>query len=128
MFVVAPQHPFARRKEATAKELLSEPFVLRKVGSGTRQIAERVLLDAGISPGDLTIALETNSNDAIRGAVKQGTGIGVLSQAAAQDDIARGRLIAVSVNGVRARLNTYLLTDPKRIPTPAVAAFLAFLK
>ena len=126
--VVAPDHSLASLERVTPDDLRCEPFVLRKHGSGTRQCVEAALQQAGISPSELTIVLETNSNDAVRGAVKAGSGIAFLSSAAVEEDIHQGRLAAVHVDGLRARLKIYLVTDVRRMPTPAVCAFLRFLE
>lgn len=128
VLVVAPGHRLAGRPQVDAGELRGEPFVLREVGSGTRRIAELVLQNAGISPADLSVALETNSNEAIRGAVREGTGIGFLLRAAVQEDVVAGRLVVIGIEGVHPRINSYLLTDPDRFYSPAARAFLSFVE
>lgn len=134
VLVVSPEHQFAQRKKKkqskkiAAEQLRGEAFILPNPGSGTRQCVERGLQDAGVSPSELTIALETNSPDVIREAVKQGSGLAFLSLAAALDDISRGRLVAVSVEDLHARLNIYFVTNPQHVPTPAVRMFLEFLE
>ena len=109
------------------EELVGKPFVMREVGSGTRRIAELVLQNPGISTADLTIVLETNSNEAIRGAVWQGSDFGFLPKAAAANDRADGRLVVLNVAGIHARMSSYLVTDPDRMFSPAVRAFLSFV-
>jgi DNA-binding transcriptional LysR family regulator len=127
VLVVSPQHALARRKSVAADHLRREAFVMREPGSGTRQCVEQVLLQAGIDPAELTIALQTNSNDAIRGAVTRNSGIAFLSPAAVHDDLAQGRLVAVDVGDLHPRLDIFLIIHPQRLPTPAVRAFLEFV-
>lgn len=127
MLVAAPHHRLVGIN-VTAEHLLREPFILRKAGSGTRIAVERVLHNIGISPSELTIALETNSNDAVRGAVRQGSGIAFLAPAAAYDDLTHGRLVQLRGDDIHAQVHIYLITDPERIPKRAVRAFLEFVQ
>ncbi|MBY8886718.1 LysR family transcriptional regulator [Streptomyces sp. PTM05] len=100
--VVAPDHPWARRRRpVTAEELSRTPLVLRERGSGTRQTLDRALGLAGL---DLVRPLlELGSTAAVRGAVIAGTGPAVLSDLAVRGDIADGRLRAVEVEGLELR-------------------------
>jgi DNA-binding transcriptional LysR family regulator len=126
VLVVSPEHRLAQCHLVTADQLRDEPFVMREAGSGTRQCIEQALMDIGISRNTLTIALETNSDSTIRGAVKQGVGLAFLSPTTIQDDIDHGRLVAVATD-VHVRINIYLVSDPQHVPTPAVRAFLTFI-
>ena len=128
VLVASPEHPFAHARTISVSDLRGEGFVLREQGSGTRHCVEEVLQDAGIPPADLNVTMETNSNDAIRGALRQGTGIAFLSRAAVEDEISQGRLVALKVRDLRPRVHIYLITDSQRVPTPQARAFLAFLE
>jgi molybdate transport repressor ModE-like protein len=98
ILVVAPTHPWARRRAAvTAGELAATPLVLREHGSGTREILETALHAAGLT---LTPMLELGSTTAIKSAVASGIGPGVLSRLATDSDIQQGRLVSVPTEGV----------------------------
>jgi DNA-binding transcriptional LysR family regulator len=100
--VVAPAHPWARRRRAlSTQELVSVPLVVRERGSGTRETLERALQRAGA--GEITPLVEFGSAAAVRGAVIASTGPAVLSQLAVAADLAEGRLIEVAVNGLDLR-------------------------
>ena len=71
--------------------------------------------------------METNSNDAIRGAVERGLGAAFLSSMLVERDLAEGRLVSPAVQGLRAKRQLYLLTDPDRMPPPPARAFLSFI-
>ncbi len=96
--VVAPTHPWARRRGAvTTSELAREPLVLREAGSGTRQV-----LETQLAKGDLTVRarVELASTTAIKSAVGEGLGPAVLSVLAVGSEIADGRLIEVRIAGL----------------------------
>lgn len=72
--------------------------------------------------------MEVNSNDAIRAAVERGVGVSFLSTRAIEREILDQRLHAIEIEGVRAVRDLYLITDPQRLPTRVVRAFLDFLE
>ena len=95
--VVAPDHPWAQKsRRIHAVTLAATPLVVREVGSGTREVLERAL--SGLPVADP--ALELSSAAAVRAAVMAGAGPAALSSHAVRDDLASGRLVAVSVSGL----------------------------
>jgi DNA-binding transcriptional LysR family regulator len=93
--VVAPRHPWARRRGGvTAGELAATPLVLRETGSGTREVLDRALAAfGGVAPPLLELA----STTALKAAAVSGAGPVVVSELAVADEIAGGRLVAVPV-------------------------------
>nr|WP_221380804.1 LysR family transcriptional regulator [Actinoplanes polyasparticus] len=90
--VVAPAHPWARRRRAvTAAELAEAPMVSREAGSGTRRAFDQAL-------GGLVAAapmVELSSTTAIKHAVAAGSGPAVLSSLAVTAELTAGTLVAV---------------------------------
>lgn len=127
VLVVPVGHRFSSAGAVKPEALRGEPFLVREQGSGCRRWMESALRRVGISLGDLKIALEVNSTEAIRAAVERGVGIAFLSRTAAQCAIVNGRVVSVRVEGINMHLALYLITDPQRIPTAAARAFLACL-
>ncbi|MPY78774.1 MAG: LysR family transcriptional regulator [Actinophytocola sp.] len=101
LVVVAPSHPFARRRAVSTAELAGEGLVVREPGSGTRETLEQALQRADV--GELTPLVELGSAAAVRGAVIAGTGPAVMSELAVAGDIAEGRLIDVAVTDLDLR-------------------------
>jgi DNA-binding transcriptional LysR family regulator len=97
--VVAPNHPWARRRAPlSAAELAATPLVAREPGSGTRDTLELALSRAGAAMAPPL--LEVGSSAAIRSAVADGTGPAVMSELAVISDVADGRLTTVQVEGL----------------------------
>ncbi|WP_305788934.1 LysR family transcriptional regulator [Symbioplanes lichenis] len=88
--VVAPGHPWARRRSVAAAELAATPLVSREAGSGTRRAYEEALGLAQAAP-----LLELSSTTAIKHAVAAGSGAAVLSSLAVTAELAAGTLVAV---------------------------------
>ena len=124
--VVAPGHPWARRRGITAAELAGTALVTREAGSGTRQFLEQALSGAWALPGAGEQApagaanqalrgagdragsgpaplAELSSTTAIKAAVAAGAGPAVLSSLAVAADLAAGTLRAVPVSGLDLR-------------------------
>lgn len=97
--VVAPGHPWTRRRGVTAAELAATPLVTRESGSGTRLAAERALRHAGLTPARPAAELPTSSG--IRTAVASGLAPAVLSILTVRDDLDAGRLVRVPVADLR---------------------------
>ncbi len=57
----------------------------------------------------------------------QNAGIAFLPRAAVLEDMERNRLVSLNLDGLRVEVSVYLVTDPQRVPTPAVRAFLSFV-
>ena len=96
--VVAPDHPWARRRRPlTARELAETPLVSRERGSGTRDTLEAVLARRGPVP---VPAAELASTTAIKAAVAAGAGPAVLSALAVAGELAADRLVEVAVADV----------------------------
>lgn len=95
--VVAPSHPWAKRRRISAALLARTPLVAREPGSGTRYTLEAVLAPYGPLPPPV---LEVSSTTAIKFAVAVGAGPAVLSSLAVAADVRAGRLVALGVSGV----------------------------
>ncbi|NIL97800.1 MAG: LysR family transcriptional regulator [Planctomycetales bacterium] len=125
VLVVAADHPLAGKKSTTLKRLCREPLIVREAGSGSRCCVERALEEHDISPADLNIAMEVNSNDAIRAAVEQQVGVAFFSQRAIRPV---GNLATIKVRGFRPRRQLYVISHPEHNPTPPARQFRDFVE
>lgn len=116
--VVAPSHPWARRRRPLSPaDLAVTPLVLREAGSGTREVLERALDASGVSPTPL---VELASTTAIKASVAAGTGPGVLSRLAVEPEAADGRMVVVPTSGVLfERLIRAIWSNERPLTSPA---------
>lgn len=99
--VVAPSHPWARRRRPVGPaELCVTPLVLREAGSGTRDTLDRALGGYG---GMADPLVQLSSTTAIKSAVAENVGPAVLSSLAVTHEVGEGRLVTVPVDGVALR-------------------------
>jgi DNA-binding transcriptional LysR family regulator len=127
VLVVPPGHPLAARRRATVSQLVDYPLIVRESGSGSRRCVEQTLAAAGLPPSALQVALEVNSNEAIREAVARGVGIAFQSRSVIDRDVQAGRLVPVAVERLHLERNLYAITDAHRVDNPIVRAFVEFL-
>ncbi|MET9082308.1 LysR family transcriptional regulator [Streptomyces sp. NPDC004237] len=96
--VVAPAHPWARRRRPlAAEELAATPLILRERGSGTRQV-----LDVALG-GLARPLIELSSTTAVKASAVSGAGPAVLSELAVGEELAMRRLVSIPVEGVALR-------------------------
>jgi DNA-binding transcriptional LysR family regulator len=125
----AAGHPLASRRAISWEELRAAPLLMRERGSGTRQTFERHVAAAGLRMDDLRVIGEMGSSTAVKEGVKAGIGLGVISDLAVREDIERGTITEVSVQGQGAMERTFFVAVPRgRDLSPPARRFLEFLQ
>ena len=126
VLVVAPSHPFAkRRKGVRALDLREEPFIFREEGSGTRTQVERALLAADITP---RVVLTLPTGEGIVRAVELGIGIAIVSRLVAEAPVRDGRLACVATADLAFKRTFRIVRLRRHTPSPAALAFAALLR
>lgn len=128
VLVVHPKHDLASATDLRVAQLYGETLIGREPGSGTRSCIEHAFVEAGITPADLRFSIEMNSDDAIRAAVERGLGIAFLPRGVIEDTLSAVRLVSISVIDLPLWFRLYLVTDPRRLQSPAVEAFLRLFR
>jgi len=122
LVVTAPGHPWAhRRRPLSLAEIAATPMVMREDGSGTR-VTLTDHLAAQHPPLRARIAMELGTSAAVRSAIAEGVGPGVLSRLAVRDDLVLGRLVAIEVAGPPLRRQLTAVWRPDLDPLPPEAA------
>lgn len=121
--VVAPHHPWARRRRGvTLADLAAVPLLGREPGSGTREALDTAL--AGF-PGRPAPALELASTSAILAAAAAGAGPAVLSRLAVDREVRDGRLVVVPLRDSSVERRFRAVWRPGREPGGLAAALIA---
>jgi len=119
--VVAAGATLGAKRRASVAELSRQPWLLREAGSGTRQVARRLLRQRGIRPARL---IEVGSNEAIARAAAEGAGVALLPAIVVRDLVAMGRVRVVGLAGDPDILRPlYRLELANRPRGPALQAF-----
>jgi aminoethylphosphonate catabolism LysR family transcriptional regulator len=118
LVVFAPAgHPLARRQPLVMADLHQQRFVIREEGSTTRRIFEAAMRQRGLQP---RVALEMGGREAVREAVAQGLGLGVVADTAYVPD---ARLVPLTVTDSDMATHVHLVCRRERRQSPLVAAF-----
>lgn len=123
--IAQPTHRLADRDEIRLNDLAAEPFIQRERGSGTRQIAEHALAEAGLDAKTLRVVAELSGIDAIKSAVEAGLGLAIVSALTIRKELRLGTLVARPIEGIEMRrpLSAVFATD--RAENPAARALVS---
>jgi len=94
--VANPNHPLAKQKSISLKQLGKERFLVRESGSGTRLAVERLFAEQGL---EIQPYMELGSSEAIKQAVMAGLGISVLSRHNLRLELAGKHIAILDVKG-----------------------------
>lgn len=116
--VAPPDHPLALLPEVPAQDLLSQTFLAREDGSGTRLLMTRYL--DRIGEGQEVELIEMDSNETIKQAVIAGLGIAFLSLHTVMDELRFGQVRLVRAPGLPIERHWFLVNTVDR-PLSAAA-------
>jgi len=122
--IAPPDHPLARKKKITVRELAAESFLVREAGSGTRGAMERFFAAREL---EIRSSMEMSSNEAIKQAVQAGLGLGILSLQTLEMELALKRLAVLKVDGFPIMRHWYIVHRADKRLSPVAQAFKEFV-
>jgi DNA-binding transcriptional LysR family regulator len=125
--VCAPSHPLAKEPFAPPAALTQHPYIGREPGSGTREVIDRYLQKAGVSPESMDRVVELGSPEALKGLVATGLGFAIMSRVIVAKELQLGQLVQVPLQP-RLLRNFSVVYPKERFHSKLVAGFLAFAK
>lgn len=131
MVLITPNNEeFAEKKMAgvSGRELLDRPMIMRESGSGTRRETDNYLKSIGMSPTELNVAAYMNNIEGIKSMVAAGKGTTILSERAAADAIASGRVLCFYLEEDGPYRNIYFAYLKSRSFTKMEQSFLSYVR
>lgn len=122
--VCAPRHPLVKRANLRAADFVHADWVVREIGSGTREVVEAILQERGLR---WQHTLEMNSTEAIKQTVASGFGLAMISLHSASDQIAQGKLHVLRPTDLVVTRPLNYLALKNRFLSVAARAFESFL-
>ena len=120
--VVCPANGMFRQGQLLSiEEFKMQKFLLRESGSGTREVFDRVIQDAGFS---VTPVWEAMSTTALVNAVINGLGIAVLPHRMVTGPLERGQVVTVGVEGLDFCRRFQIVYHKDKYLTSSAKAFL----
>jgi DNA-binding transcriptional LysR family regulator len=124
VLVAPPRHDWARRGGASQRDVATERLLVREAGSATRQVMERALQQAGITPAE---TMELNHTEAIKECVIAGLGVAFVSSYAVRREVRARQLAVIPVRGLHIRRHFHVIHAGHRTLGASGRAFLAIL-
>lgn len=109
-------------------ELKNLTFIMRKEGSGTRNVIIKKLNTSPVSPSHLKVRAYVESNNAIIEMVRNGLGCSFVSRVSAKDLIERGELKEYKIKDYPLVRNFYFIFSKKKVFTPTEKKFIEYFK
>jgi DNA-binding transcriptional LysR family regulator len=122
--IASPSHRFAKTAKVSLKDLTGEPFIVPSQGSRTRQLVERGLKAAGVTPN---VVMQLMGTEAVKRAVAANLGIGFVSQYAVEREGAPAELKVVSVEGFELERDMELIYRKQKYFSPVAERFREFV-
>lgn len=130
LVVAAPNTPYFREKYGTefSLQLMKEPMIMRAEQSGTKQQAERLLQQLGLSEHDLNIVATMNDAETLRNCIIHGLGISIVSHRVVQEQERQGSLLIYRVADYVVPRKFYLVYQDGPYLPKAADAFIRYLR
>lgn len=122
--VAPPNHVFVGKKGLKLSDLANEEFVMRELGSGTRNAMERVFANAGM---EHKTGMEMPSNESLKQAVMAGMGLSFISLDTIGHELRAGLIKVLDVEGMPIVANWFVTHLRQRKLSPAAEAFQDFI-
>lgn len=129
LVVILPEnHRLAGQQEVRLESLVTERWILREKGSGTRAAVEEMFKREGIATEKLMVQAEMGSTEAVVAAVEAGLGIAVVSRLALREKMDQGKMKWVKIAGKVGTRGIYVIYPKQKYRRRAVENFIAFLR
>ena len=125
VIVSSPNHPLAKKKTVTAKDLAKQQWVLREVGAGPREFFESSI--AG-KVENISISLELGNIEAIKHTLQNGFGIACLSRTTIKSDLAQKKLVVIKTPFLKLDRYFHMITHTEKYNTGLLESFITACK
>ena len=122
--IAPPDHPLSELHRIPVERLERETFLVREPGSGTRSAMERFFAAHHIS---INKGMETDTNEAIKQAVRAGMGLGIMSLHTAELELETGRLKILDVQDFPIMRHWHVVHRKNKRLSSVAQAFKGFL-
>ena len=127
VLVCSSKHPLADRNSLKPADLKSIRFILREQGSGTLEVIDHALKQVSINIGDLQVEIRLNSTESIKSYLLNAPCMAFLSIHAIVDELSRGELKVIDVDGLSIERDFNLISLQGKI-TGLAELFFRFAK
>ncbi len=123
--IISANHPLAKKKNPTISDLKEETWIVREVGSGTREATEGMFAKFKINPKSM---MEFGSTQIIKESVEAGLGVSLLSQWVIRKELTLHKLHTLEIKGFPIARKFFLVTPSTKFQTKASELFIQLLR
>ncbi len=127
VIIINPHHKWAQREFVEMDDLLTESFVDREEGSGTREVFKNFLNTRNINLKNLNVIMTMGGSEAVKSAVESGVAYGIVSSMAVSREIKLGLLKQVKIKDVRLKRKFLIVYPPKQYNRHLITTFLDYI-
>ncbi len=106
------------------EDIIEEPFIFRKAGSGTQKVIEKILKQQNIKKERINIIGYFDSVQSIKHGVKEGIGVAIISEIAARDFQKRGLINVNTITEFKEDRIFYLAYNKQKTLSPLAMEFI----
>jgi len=124
VIIAPPNHALCSKSKINLEQLMSNEFVVRERGSGTRNAMRRFFNEHKVN---LKTAMEMPNNEAIKQAVSAGLGLGIVSLHTLQQELALKQVNVLNVDKLPIMRIWYIVHHKQKALSPAMILFKQFV-
>jgi DNA-binding transcriptional LysR family regulator len=124
VIIVSPNHPLAKKRGVSLKELERYPLIIRAKGSTTRRIILQAFQEVGIHP---SLLIEAGSSEFIKQWVSEGKGVSIIVKRTVEDEEKR-KIIKTIPLLEKLYLKVAFLYLKEAKSNPAIKTFINFIE
>ncbi|MFZ5919286.1 MAG: selenium metabolism-associated LysR family transcriptional regulator [Chloroflexota bacterium] len=128
VLVVYPAHPWASQGQISYQELLRAPLILQQHGSGAVAALQQALEQHSIDYEQLNVVMEVGLQESTKAAVRAGFGATIISRLGVLEELKRGDLVEVSIEGLEMGRDFYIVYRRTSALTNLARTFLEFAR
>jgi DNA-binding transcriptional LysR family regulator len=114
-------HPLAKKKSLTPEDLIQARWLMREVGSGTREVVDALLSE---QLGMLRQGIVFGGTEAIKRAVEAGLGISCMSRVAVEEAVERGTILCLPTPFLHLKRGLNILLHRQKHITKGIESFI----
>lgn len=124
LVIVNPSHAWAEKDVVDLEELITEPFVDRELGSGSRATYKNFFDDKGINLKKFNVVMTMGNVEAVKSYVETGTCYGIVSKIAVRREIDAGILRHINIRGESIERKFIIAYHPQSYNKHLISVFL----
>lgn len=128
VIIASDENPLTKKKSLSPQDLLSQPFILPEIGSGTRELIDDFLYALGLNTEKIHVSMTLGNPELIIRMVQSGLGISFVSKWSVFQAVKDGTVKLLHVPGKKLRRKFYLVSLYEEPLTIAARKFKKFIK